>query len=173
MAHVEALVFVDDYVMGRLPAVCAVTGSPTDDQIKFRSRIDRLSPAVTILLILLGPPGWLGLIVIGLTGPTLVGWLPYSITEAVRRKDQRRFVAIGTLAGVLGLLVLAGALDTPIFASLALPLLFLGVIVFGLCLYREPRIGLDASGRWVSIRRTHPNLAAAAAGAQDRSLPRL
>jgi hypothetical protein len=93
--------------MGRLPAVGAVTGSPTDDQSKLRSRIDRLSPAVTILLILLGPPGWLGLIVIGLTGPTLVGWLPYSITEAVRRKDQRRFVAIGTLAGVLGLLVLA------------------------------------------------------------------
>jgi hypothetical protein len=175
MARAEALVFVDDYVMGRLPEVCAVTGHPTDDQINIRSRIDQLSWAASILLILLGPLGWLALLVMALTGPTLVGWLPYSIDEAVRRREQRRFVAIGTVAGVLGLLLLASALDAPVFASLALPLLFLGVIVFGLCLYREPRIGLDASGRWVSIRRAHPNFAAAVAAAehQRRSLPRL
>jgi hypothetical protein len=177
MAHAEVLVFVDDYVLGRLPGVCAVTGHPTDDQIKIRSRTDQLSWAASIFLILLGPLGWLALLVIGLATPTLTGWLPYSIGEAIRRKEQRRFVAIGTVAGVIGLLLLASGLDAPVFASLALPLGALGAIIFAIHLYREPRIGLDASGRWVTIRRAHPNFVVLVsremAADQDRSLPRL
>jgi hypothetical protein len=175
MAHAEALVFVDDYVMGRLPEVCAVTGHRTDDQIRIRSRIDQLSWAATILLMFLGPLGWLALLVMAMTGPTLTGWLPYSVAEAVRRKEHRRFVVIGTVGGVLGLLLLASVLDAPVFASLALPLLVLAAIALGIQLYREPRIGLDASGRWVTIRRAHPNFVAAvnASRDHDRSLPRL
>ncbi|HEU4895313.1 MAG TPA: hypothetical protein VFT85_05710, partial [Acidimicrobiia bacterium] len=151
------------------------TGHRTDDQIEIRSRIDQLSWAATILLMFLGPLGWLVLLVMALTGPTLTGWLPYSVTESVRRKEQRRFVVMGIVGGVLGLLLLASALDAPVFASLALPLLVLGVIVLGFLLYREPRIGLDASGRWVSVRRAHPNFVAAidAARDQERSFPRL
>jgi hypothetical protein len=60
-----ALVFVDDAVRGTLPAVCVKDGVPTADQLVMREQLgDRAGLGVLWLLLLAGPLGWLGLLIV-------------------------------------------------------------------------------------------------------------
>ena len=55
-------VFVDDAVRGRLPHVCVETGQPADGKLVLSRSRGGVGPGV--LLILLGPIGWIALFVI-------------------------------------------------------------------------------------------------------------
>ncbi|HJV08304.1 MAG TPA: hypothetical protein VJ653_01425, partial [Acidimicrobiales bacterium] len=58
-------VFVDDAIRGDLPQVCVKTGEPADLVIRMQQPVGGM-PALAWLLVLLGPPGWVALFVIGL-----------------------------------------------------------------------------------------------------------
>lgn len=170
----EVQVFVDDFVLGRLPPVCVVTGQATNDQVKMRSNVHPLNP-VWLLLILLGPIGWLILLAVAWSnGDYLTGWLPYSRAEMSVRDARRRLLLIGTAVAVVGFLLLAGFLHVPVMFGGALVALFAGLIGFTALESREPRVSLDASGRWVTIRRVHPSfVASVSARSGDRERPSL
>lgn len=170
-------VFVDDFVAGRLPAVCAITGVATTDQVRFRTNVSPLSP-VWLLLILLGPIGWAILLAMAWSsGNYLVGWLPYHHDEARRRRDRRRLVVTGGVAGAVGIVILSLALDSSVLMGLGVLIALVGIGALVILGWSEPRFELDASRRWLTIRRVHPDFVAAVdslqAGGQDRSLPLL
>ncbi|HSF87165.1 MAG TPA: hypothetical protein VLG28_16105, partial [Acidimicrobiia bacterium] len=51
MKHTSATVFVDDYLGGRVPDVCAVSGRPTTDRLVMSTEIDGPSPGWLFLLL--------------------------------------------------------------------------------------------------------------------------
>jgi hypothetical protein len=178
----DAQVFVDDAVRGTLPEVCAKDGVPTTDQLRFSSELGGSTGlGVAWLLVLAGPLGWLGLVVIALLrsgsrSETLTVQLPlsepaYSRIRALRR---RRSIATGTaLAGVvLGLWALAShdAASGDAFlwqavgltgAALAVASLIALAVADHQLTGATVSIDLDASRRWVTLRRVHPAFAAA------------
>lgn len=154
-------VFVDDYATGRLPEVCVVTGHPTTDQVRMRTNVSRLA-AIWFVLILFGPVGWLVLLAVSFSSRNyLEGWLPYEHREARRRHQAWKFGLIWSAVAIGGLLLLGAGLKSGIFVVLAVAVLVVGLIALVVSQHREPEIRLDASGRWVTIRRVHPSFAAA------------
>ena len=145
-----------DYVHGRLPEVCAVTGVATTDQVRLRTNVARISQA-WYLALLLGPIGWTALVVALLgTRRILEGWLPYSHEVVRRRRSQRRMIVLGGVLGALGALVIhivipAQALVWAAGLSAVVSVAALGIMSLG-----EPRIGMDPSGRMVKLSRCHP-----------------
>lgn len=68
----DVTVFVDTAVLGRLPPICVKEGSPTADRLTVQSHVSGgTGLGVAWLLVLLGPLGWLGLIVIRPLATTL------------------------------------------------------------------------------------------------------
>jgi hypothetical protein len=66
-------VFVDDAVLGRFPPVCAKTGMPSDGRLAVTTTVGgsgRVSAPWLILLVLLGPIGWVALAVLAVALPT-------------------------------------------------------------------------------------------------------
>ena len=105
-------VFVDDAVCGRFPPVCAKTGQPSDGSLSLSHDVrgaSSVSTAWLLLLLLLGPIGWLMLLVLALANPRQTEWLtvqlPWS-TEAMERlraaRAQRRNLWIGAAASLVG-----------------------------------------------------------------------
>ena len=63
--------FVDDAVLGRFPPVCAKTGAPADGWLSVTETVGRSGGVATpwlLLLLVLGPLGWVALLVIALAG---------------------------------------------------------------------------------------------------------
>ena len=87
-------VFVDDAVLGDLPPVCVIDGVMTDDVLTFSQQMgDRSGLGVAWLLLLIGPLGWLGLIVISAfrrSGELLTVTLPFSEAAYRRRVKAER-----------------------------------------------------------------------------------
>lgn len=169
-------VFIDDYALGRLPEVCVVTGAPTTDRVKFRTNVGGFSPIV-ILLLFLGPVGWLIALVVSLgPGNHIEGWLPFHHGVA-RRLRARRWQHFGLGVGSAAvLLVLAWLTESGIFFGLAIGSVVAAMVLVAIDLRREPSIALDASGRWVTLSRVDPRFAAAvntSANYDLRSFPRL
>lgn len=168
-------VFVDDYVTGRLPPVCAVTGVPTTDQVEMRTNVEPLNP-LWLLLIFLGPVGWIILLALAWSsGSYLSGWLPYSHDEASARRERRRLVLIGALIVTAGCLALAYLLWSGIMVGVAVAALIAALVVLAVLDRDEPRLSLDATRRWVTIGRVHPHFEDAVSRSsadQERSLPR-
>lgn len=159
--------FVDDFVRGDLPAVCAVTGQPTNHYTRLESSADA-SP-LWLLLIFLGPVGW-GLLLVGALlesrGKT-EGLLPI-LPEVAQQRRRSGMMSIGLFVLVLvglffGFFVQAPDWWLPIaplFAAtvvVAVALLIRSLLVAG----RFPRAELDGSRRWVTISRVHPAFVAA------------
>ena len=175
----KTTVFVDDAVRGRLPAVCAKEGVPTRDQLRVREPVgNRAGLGIAWLLILAGPLGWLGLLVISVSRGGRVEQLQVTLplSEAVYRRLQaaRRLENVGLallLGGiVVGVVAIAGAgfASSPLgsFAVLAvLVAIVAGVVTIFAGRARQQRervdIELDASHRWVRLGRVHPAFAAA------------
>lgn len=173
--HATALIHVDDLAVGAGPAVCAITGQPTDHWVGVSSSEGGFQ-AWWLLLVFLGPVGWIALVVLAAVArrPSRVsGVLPIS-SEALHRYNaavavaRRAIIASGLLtAGTIGFLVWYGrGIGTVATVALA-TVVGLGVLVwFGASIiapFRWVDLQLDGSGRWVTVARAHPAYAAALA----------
>jgi hypothetical protein len=174
----EVRVFVDDAVQGTLPNVCAKDGVATTDRLRFRDELgDRAGLGVAWLLLLLGPLGWLGLVVISVMrsgrSEVLTVELPVSEPAYQRLRAARRLrrnaVVAAVLAGAVCLLALAfrSGSWSP-WLVLAMVALAVVVVASVVLLIADSRVraavvglDLDASRRWVTLSRVHPAFAAA------------
>lgn len=152
-------VFVDDAVRGTLPAVCVRTGSPATQHATVDSRVGGASP-LAVLLIFLGPIGWIALLVLGGRSETLVARLP--VSDAIialwdRWRRVRLASAAVVLAGLVLLVVTAGSSGWMRTSLLVAGAGFAGTVVAGMRLWlRGVGLDLDASRRWVTLRGVHP-----------------
>lgn len=165
MAAVE--VFVDDAIRGRLPSVCVRTGQPADMTVRFRRSV---GPGMGFLwlLVLFGPPGWLGIIVLSFVVPgqeQLTVRLPYSRAawdvERARRRGQFVLAASGCAAVVLAI-GHAGPVPS-LWLAAGVGLLGAAFLLWADAYFREVGIYLDGSRRWVTLSRVHPAFAEAVA----------
>jgi hypothetical protein len=152
----SATVLLDDYIEGRLPEVCAVTGVSTDDQVRLRTNVARIN-WLWYLALFFGPVGWIVLgVVLFRTRDPLEGWLPYLHEEVLRRRSRRRAIIVGA-GGVVGVsLVLYLALGAPVLLWLCAVAVVGCVLALMVMSTREPRIRLDPSRQWLTISRCHP-----------------
>jgi hypothetical protein len=183
----DVTVFVDDAVLGQLPAVCVKDGCYTTDRLVVRQpQWNSNGLGIAWLLVLAGPLGWLGLIVIASTrrsGGDLTVTLPFS-EEAherlVRSRHDRWVFAVATIAFAV-VSVVSFYQQSLVNYSLARTLLGIvaGVVTVS-CLVgwmtanaRLRKSGvdvdLDASHRWVTLSRVHPNFAEAVQHRRDYS----
>ncbi len=151
--------FVDDFVQGNLPARCAVTGVPTNHYLTVKTST---ASNWALLLVFLGPPGWLALLVVGFLGGTVEGVLPIDPEVQERR---RRFALLGLAGGVCAVAASFVAIQTSFPVSVVASLVaFTGVALAARGLYvasRLPAIRLDGSRRWITIRGAHADFAEA------------
>lgn len=179
------MVFVDDAVRGTLPDVCAKDGGPTRDRIVVRNQLgDRAGLGVAWLLLLFGPLGWLGLLLIAFSrggrGEVLLVQIPMSEPAYARltaaRRLQRTGLAVAVTTFVVGSLTLAGAnlgtLESRFVGLAVTAALVAGVIsVFvGEARIRTSsvQVDLDASRRWVTLAAVHPSFVAACQAQEQR-----
>jgi len=176
----EVTVFVDDAVLGRLPGVCALDGVPTTSRLTMSEEIGSANRlGILWLLFFAGPLGWIVLFVLASrtsSSERLTVELPYSEGAYERYCQARRLRTNGLAAGVsliVGLLLLtawarlgeAGAL------LILCSLIAAGAVVLtGMWRMSMTSVGvdLDASRRWVTLRRVHPRFAAACQARQVR-----
>jgi len=169
----EVTVFVDDVVLGRLPAVCIKEGIPTADHLTVRDASGGPGFGAAWLLVLLGPIGWIVLIVLSLvSGGGVTGRLPFSEFAYRRLVVAQRLQTVWIAAAiVVGLLALVGLLihsSASLAAAAALGAATAGAVVKLAFQTREVHraevhLVLDASRRWVTIQGVHPEFAAALA----------
>jgi hypothetical protein len=177
----ETMVFVDDVVLGTLPPICVKTGTPTTDRLVVRHEVWTTSGlGIAWLLLLAGPLGWLGLFVFSLTRRpegTLRVELPFSEAahQELRRLRRMRVVAALAVVGFAGLAVVGLVLatfDGTVLGSAAAAAALFCVIRWILAVRQGGRaavdIDLDASRRWVTLGRVHPNFVEAVAHMVDR-----
>lgn len=172
--------FVDDAVRGTLPPRCVKDGVATTDSLRIQEELgDRAGLGVAWLLLLAGPLGWLGLLLVsafrGGRRETLHVEVPLSEPAYRRllgaRRLRRRAVTVAVLGGAMGLLVLvSGGLNVGDLEERTLALAALAAVVGGLvvAMVADARVtrgsvgvDLDASRRWVTLDRVHPDFAAA------------
>jgi hypothetical protein len=152
-------VFVDEAVQGRFPGICVSSGASADREARFEQRIGGSSPAL-LLLVLLGPVGWLLLLLLSQRGERLEILLPVSneVAERWRRLTRYRRIAVGTTAlAFLNLLLNGPSLTTLVLfnASVAGFVACHARVIFG-----GIGIHLDASRRWVTLKGVHKSFAA-------------
>jgi len=185
-------VFVDDAVCGRFPPVCAKTGRPSDGRLAVVHDVQgssSVSTAWLLLLLVLGPVGWLMLLVLAIANPRRSEWLtvelPWS-TEAMEHlgalRARRRNLWIGAAAAVVGgLVTLVASAQAHVgqlyaYRLVAVTLLVAAVACAVGALAAEWRVGrasvsvgLDASRRWVTLWGVAPEFAQAVRARQTRS----
>ncbi|MGQ0830433.1 MAG: hypothetical protein ACT4OV_02030 [Microthrixaceae bacterium] len=190
----EVTVFVDDAVRGTLPSVCVKDGVATADQLAVRDELfrdgDRAGLGVAWLLLLLGPLGWIGLLLMlisrGQRGEVLTVQVPmteaaYQRLRAARRLGRNALV-VGVVSGGVAVMAAGSALGNAdaiasrTFALLA-GLTLVGAIVARFVADRRERnatigVDLDASRRWVTLSRVHPAFAAACQAHHQRQVER-
>lgn len=154
-------VFVDDAVRGDFPPICARSGRYTEEIVRYQRRTSTWS-AWTVLLLFLGPPGWIVALVLLLMssgGETLTVRLPYHPDEFARDRRLRnlKWTAVTVAAvSVVGAFALVGTGPGGVWVAIGLAAL--GVLLVLMAWQRFDDIGfeLDASRRWVTFRRVHP-----------------
>jgi len=146
----------------------------TDDALTFSQQLgDRSGLGVAWLLVLAGPLGWLGLIVISAfrrSGEFLTVTLPYSEAAYQRRlkaERARRWATGLTVALVIGAFVAlvqhttqfrVVAIGVAVLACVALS----SVIAEGTRVRRTSvRLDLDASRRWLTLHGVHESFVSA------------
>lgn len=153
-------VFVDDAVRGDFPRVCARSGQPTDQIVIFRRQMGGISPAM-LLLVFLGPVGWVVLVGFALFSrtETLTVRLPYA-PQAWRL--DRRLRGASLTVGVIGVAALVASFGfvplgqgTGWLATGLAALAIAAAIEIGRR-FDDPRLDLDASRRWVTLTNVHP-----------------
>lgn len=171
------MVFVDDAVRGDLPQVCSRDGVHTRDSLGRNEEIgDRAGLGIAWLLLLAGPLGWLGLILIaasrGGRGEQLHVRLPmceaaYQRMRSARQlRDRSTFALLtATVAGLLLLVVGDGTVLTRFGFVVVGGVAVVSLVAMLVGAYRFDRtsvgISLDASRRWVTLSNVHPAFGAA------------
>jgi len=168
----EVNVFVDDAVLGRLPAVCARDGVFTTSKFRIVSEIGRSNRlGILWLLFFAGPFGWIALVFLSTrsSGEHLAVELPYSEAAYGRFVTARRLrnnaAIIGASVGVGLLFLTAQARLGEAGAMLILATLVVTVTLVARASWEMGResigVDLDASRRWVTLHGVHPAFAAA------------
>ena len=167
-------VFVDDLVLGRLPAICVKDGVWTDDRLILTQDVGgRTGLGVAWLLVLAGPLGWIGLFVIAATRQSnewITADLPFCeaahlrMRRAQRARSQAMLVFMGAIVAAF-VSLLFRTHDTRLLA-LGLAVVAAGALVRAI--FETIQVGkttvrfsLDASRRWITMSGVHPNFAAA------------
>lgn len=170
-------VFVDDAVQGHLPLVCARTGEPADGLHRIHQTIGGGS-AWALLLVFLGPLGWLVLLAtlaFGGRSRQLLVRLPYSRHGLQQEQREFRAAVVSGVAMVVSAIAFVATLAGPtprsqvretvmylVVASLVCAVAATFALGIRYSLHR-PGIELDASGRWVTLRAVDPNFVRAVA----------
>jgi hypothetical protein len=166
-------VFVDDAVLGRLPAVCAKTGVATSDHLIMTVPVGTSEGlGIAWLLILAGPIGWLGLFIYATFRrvETLTVQLPYCETAYAELTAARRTRRNSGLSSIILFVVALVATIPSTFAAraiaAALAVIALGLLVTyiieTLHLRRlAVRVDLDGSRRWVTLSNVNDAFAEA------------
>lgn len=169
----QLTVFVDDYVRGRLPGVCVVSGEPADFSVQHRISVDKPNPA-WFILILFGPIGWIGLALVMMARRNYVdGWLPMKRSVHERISSQYRTASWALGIGLVGTLpaLWIGAqvgrgVGISVFAA-SLTLAALGGFTHLRAEMTVPSLKLDGSRRWIRVRGAHHSFVDAAFRAQQ------
>jgi hypothetical protein len=176
----QVTVFVDDVVAGRLPSLCVKEGVPTEDRLTVHHAVGETGLGFAWLLLLLGPVGWVCLVIIALSrpaAPTVSGRLPFSEFAyrrlLVARRMERIWFGAAAVTGVLAfvVLVLSSGDHATTAIAIALGAAALGSLVKAGLESRRARhtlvrLELDGSRRWVTIYGVHPDFANAVVAAQ-------
>jgi hypothetical protein len=167
-------IFVDDAVLGRLPSVCVKDGTWTNDRLTISQDVGgRTGLGVAWLLVLAGPLGWIGLFIVAATRQNtemLTVTLPYSeaahlrLRQAQRARSQAMWITMGAFLGAI-VSLLSRTTDSRLLA-LALAVVVTGALVKMIMEANAGnnamvRLSLDASRRWVTLSRVHPDFEAA------------
>lgn len=192
----SARVFVDDATLGTVPFICVKSGEPADGMLPIRTSLRRFNP-LWLLLILLGPIGWIVLVLVALrgdSGEAFESRLPMTVDVMDRYVRSRRRLSrawtalfVGVIALPVALVVSMGTAPAggdpspgpPALVWVLLGLVGLGLVAFMAHAWLESRytnvdIELDASRRWVTLHHVSPEFADAV-HARDRhpaTLPR-
>jgi hypothetical protein len=134
-------VFVDDAIRGDLPLVCAKTGEPADLIIRMRQPVGGMPPVVWLLL-LLGPVGFVGVLVLALSWPNEHLTVRIPETEAsYQRERQMERLRLGALG-----------------AGVFVPILGILAAAVHVMLWRQAiEVSIDVTRRWVTFRNVHPD----------------
>lgn len=158
MATVE--VFVDDAVRGALPGVCAKTGGPSDGKL----RIEQTTGGIGLagLLIFLGPIGWIVLALLAFSAGSgvLAVRLPYSDAAVDHEWHLRRVRFRAAALAVLGLglaLAIQSEPATAVLSVVAAAVLLVSLGAHVRLMTVRVGVRLDASHRWVTLTRVHPD----------------
>jgi hypothetical protein len=175
----EVTVFVDDVVLGRLPALCIKEGIPTTDHLTVRDASSGPGFGAAWLLVILGPIGWIVLLYLSLAGGGgLTGRLPFSEFAyrrlVVAQRLQTVWIVVAIVVGLLALLALAIHSSASLAAAIALGGATVAALVkLGLQTRQvrraEVHLVLDDSRRWVTIHGVHPDFAVAVANSPTES----
>jgi hypothetical protein len=189
----DVTVFVDDAVRGTLPGICVKDGVATVDHLVIRDHVgDRAGLGVAWLLLLTGPLGWLGLVVISyvrggrsevLTVEVPMSEPAYQRIRAARRLRRRAMVVlpvvlIGFLVGVTSSSdgTSVGAFQGAALGLIAAAVVVVAVITVIIADRRSTKatigVDLDASRRWVTLSRVHPAFVAACQVQEQRQVQR-
>jgi hypothetical protein len=165
----EVTVFVDDAVLGHFPPVCAVHGDAIPDVMLLSQPVGTAVPGVLWLLVLVGPLGWLALVVISISrtrDDVLSVRLPGCESTVRSNRTARRSRMVAALASAaLGITTLAVFRSTSSGVGFAIGTLLVLATVLALaetihehqvCRRSSVQLSLDASRRWVTIRGVHP-----------------
>ena len=170
----EVTIWASQMRPGGLPAICVMTGEPTDRWTRVRFQT---APRWTYWLLLAGGLviGFIPYIVIRtLVSVRATGQLPFTRTVASRR----RITALGGLAGVLAgivLFVVGAAANSGAVAILAVFLFVLGLALLVVLGMMPPRAVVREqpgfpNDRVVVLRRIHPNFASAVLAQQQAAI---
>jgi hypothetical protein len=159
MARVE--VFVDDAVRGPLPRLCAKTGLPSDGKL----RIEQTTGGLGLggLLIFLGPVGWIALVLLAAFSSrsgVLTVRLPYSDAAVDHEWRLRRIRFRGAALALLGFgfaLAIRSAPATAVLSVVAAGCLLVSLVAHVRLMTVRVGVRLDASRRWVTLTRVHPD----------------
>ncbi|MGH8979892.1 MAG: hypothetical protein ACRDWE_02570 [Acidimicrobiales bacterium] len=178
----EITVFVDTAVLGTFPPICVKDGVPTSDRLTLDCAVNGgTGLGVAWLLVLVGPLGWLALVLISLMrrpADSLTVRLPFSehaydVYLAARRM-QRTWLLAAFVTAILALICFRalhplGALAGGVVGMCALGALIAGVVEWHRTRVASVRVDLDASRRWVTLSGVHPDFANAVGQPHDSS----
>jgi hypothetical protein len=144
-------VFVDDAVLGRLPAVCARTGRPADTFARLEERVGGPGWG-NLVLLLLGPIGWILYFLTSGGSETLTVRVPIADEVWVRWARCRRARWLGWALVAAGLVL---AFTTSMSTPVPLVLLVAGAVLVAVWTWSlwsdSVGVDLDASRRWVTL----------------------